>query len=183
MFRPYTRPGNSEAWHADGLIPFARSKYKGDTSIFCNRWTDENTETLKRLWADGMSASKIAEALGNVVTRNAVIGKADRLGLARRDGANCSRASRKPKSKLKSVDPSRSESRREDAPVPPTDLPAHPFQHLTIEELDRHHCRWPEDNGAAITFCGAPTCERGHGVYCDHHAARAYVKTARQRAA
>lgn len=46
-------------------------------------WTDEQVETLQRLWAQGRSASQIAGELGSV-TRNAVIGKAHRLGLASR---------------------------------------------------------------------------------------------------
>lgn len=46
-------------------------------------WTDERTDTLKTLWADGLSASQIAKQLGGA-TRNAVIGKAHRLGLTGR---------------------------------------------------------------------------------------------------
>ena len=46
-------------------------------------WTDDRVEQLKKLWADGLSASQIASKLGEV-TRNAVIGKVHRLGLAGR---------------------------------------------------------------------------------------------------
>ncbi len=46
-------------------------------------WTDERIERLKTLWAQGMTASHIAEDLGGV-SRNAVIGKAHRLGLQSR---------------------------------------------------------------------------------------------------
>ena len=46
-------------------------------------WTDERVETLKKLWADGLSASQIAAELGGI-TRNAVIGKVHRLGLSGR---------------------------------------------------------------------------------------------------
>ncbi len=49
-------------------------------------WTDERVETLKRMWAEGLSASQIAKDLGGV-TRNAVIGKVHRLGLSNRDAA------------------------------------------------------------------------------------------------
>jgi len=49
-------------------------------------WTDERVETLKKMWAEGQSASQIAKELGGV-TRNAVIGKVHRLGLANRAGA------------------------------------------------------------------------------------------------
>ena len=46
-------------------------------------WTDERVETLKKMWGEGQSASKIAKELGGV-TRNAVIGKVHRLGLSNR---------------------------------------------------------------------------------------------------
>jgi GcrA cell cycle regulator len=46
-------------------------------------WNDERVDALKKLWADGLSASQIAGRLGGV-TRNAVIGKVHRLGLAGR---------------------------------------------------------------------------------------------------
>ena len=46
-------------------------------------WTDERIDQLKRLWEQGMTASQIAEELGGV-SRNAVIGKAHRLGLQSR---------------------------------------------------------------------------------------------------
>ena len=43
-------------------------------------WTEERIERLKKMWHDGATASQIAEELGGV-SRNAVIGKAHRLGL------------------------------------------------------------------------------------------------------
>lgn len=43
-------------------------------------WTDERIERLKKMWSDGSTASQIADELGGV-SRNAVIGKAHRLGL------------------------------------------------------------------------------------------------------
>ena len=46
-------------------------------------WTDERIATLKKMWEGGATASQIAEELG-VVSRNAVIGKAHRLGLKAR---------------------------------------------------------------------------------------------------
>jgi GcrA cell cycle regulator len=44
-------------------------------------WTEEAVATLKRLWAEGGSARAIGETLGGI-SRNAVIGKAHRLGLS-----------------------------------------------------------------------------------------------------
>jgi len=49
-------------------------------------WSDERVEKLKKMWAEGQSASQIAKELGGV-TRNAVIGKVHRLGLSNRNGS------------------------------------------------------------------------------------------------
>ena len=57
-------------------------------------WTDDRVEILKKLWAEGLSASQIARELGDV-TRNAVIGKVHRLGLAGRASPT------KPKTRLR----------------------------------------------------------------------------------
>ncbi|MXO85866.1 GcrA cell cycle regulator [Altererythrobacter aurantiacus] len=46
-------------------------------------WTEERIATLKKLWEGGATASQIADELGDV-SRNAVIGKAHRLGLKSR---------------------------------------------------------------------------------------------------
>ena len=56
-------------------------------------WTDERVELLKKLWADGLSASQIAAELGGI-TRNAVIGKVHRLGLSGRAKSHLSAAPR-----------------------------------------------------------------------------------------
>ena len=46
-------------------------------------WTDERIDRLKKMWSEGATASQIADELGGV-SRNAVIGKAHRLGLEQR---------------------------------------------------------------------------------------------------
>jgi GcrA cell cycle regulator len=46
-------------------------------------WTDERISTLTKMWEGGATASQIADELGGV-SRNAVIGKAHRLGLKAR---------------------------------------------------------------------------------------------------
>ena len=61
-------------------------------------WTDERIGTLKKMWEGGSTASQIAEELGGV-SRNAVIGKAHRLGLKSRPSpvkANDKKADPKP---------------------------------------------------------------------------------------
>ncbi|MFW2349726.1 GcrA family cell cycle regulator [Qipengyuania sp.] len=62
-------------------------------------WTDERIATLKKMWEGGSTASQIADELGGV-SRNAVIGKAHRLGLKSRPSpvkANEKKPASKPK--------------------------------------------------------------------------------------
>ena len=60
-------------------------------------WTDERVELLRKLWAEGLSASQIAAQLGSV-TRNAVIGKVHRLKLSGRGRSTASPAKQKKQS-------------------------------------------------------------------------------------
>lgn len=46
-------------------------------------WSQERVNALKVMWAEGVSARNIAKAI-NISSRNAVIGKAHRLGLEKR---------------------------------------------------------------------------------------------------
>jgi hypothetical protein len=51
------------------------------------RWDKPRMEVLTRLWLAGETARMISEKLGGGVTRNAVIGKAHRLGLTGKHGS------------------------------------------------------------------------------------------------
>ncbi|HMS20112.1 MAG TPA: GcrA family cell cycle regulator [Sphingorhabdus sp.] len=69
-------------------------------------WTDERIDRLKTMWEKGLTASQIADELGGV-SRNAVIGKAHRLGLKSRPSpvkANDGEAKPAPKPKAKPVE-------------------------------------------------------------------------------
>lgn len=63
-------------------------------------WTEQRIDMLRKLWGQGQTASQIATLLGGV-TRNAVIGKAHRLGLTgrpspiKRDGSEAGAAPRR----------------------------------------------------------------------------------------
>ncbi|WP_245299012.1 sigma-70 family RNA polymerase sigma factor [Pseudotabrizicola sediminis] len=56
-------------------------------SIDVSAWSDERVNLLKRMWAEGLSASQISMELGGV-TRNAVLSKVHRLGLSNTRGPN-----------------------------------------------------------------------------------------------
>lgn len=52
-----------------------------------SEWTQDRIDLASRLWLSGVSAKRIAEELGGL-TRNAVMGKIDRLGLLRAPRGN-----------------------------------------------------------------------------------------------
>jgi GcrA cell cycle regulator len=145
-------------------------------------WTSERVDILKQLWANGQSASAIAAKLGEV-TRNAVIGKVHRLGLAGRVTKG-----RRPRSQRRSLaarrphtirarthaNPLQGKSRTRRPAILPALAPA-PERLVTVENLTRSTCRWPEGDPreADFHFCGRPKMKT-QGAYCGHHAAIAY---------
>jgi len=157
-------------------------------------WTDEIVEQLKQHWIDGKSASQIAGLLGNGVTRNAVIGKVHRLGLAGRaktPSATVSRprrvappsAHRMAGPRLSSHAPRVVHGATALALAPETlhELEQPEFEsvvvpmsvRVTIVELKESMCRWPLGDPATSEFryCGSPTTS---GPYCGYHGGLAY---------
>ena len=82
-------------------------------------WTDERIATLKKMWEGGSTASQIADELGGV-SRNAVIGKAHRLGLKSRPSPVKANEKKKPAVKAKPAAPKPVAKR----PVKPAAKPA-----------------------------------------------------------
>lgn len=87
-------------------------------------WTDERIDQLKAMWEKGMTASQIAEELGGV-SRNAVIGKAHRLGLQSRPSPvkanDAVRAKKAPVVKKPEARPAaQAQDEAPEAPVAPT---------------------------------------------------------------
>ena len=116
-----------------------------------NVWTDERLEKLKELWSQGLSISQIGEALG--VSRNAIAGKAHRMGLPKRPS---------PISRPKAVMPEINEN-----------LPLR----LELRQLEwsRSKCCWPtgdpKKNG--FVFCGDAIVPGK--PYCLTHCQEAYT--------
>src|SRR5258706_6585082 len=125
-------------------------------------WTDERVEMLKKLWADGLSASQIAAELGGI-TRNAVIGKVHRLGLSGRAKSPSSSAPRQRKARAHPhmMRVSRPAMRGNTALAHAYEVDLEPEPELidnvipigqrrTILELTEATCRWPiVDPGSA----------------------------------
>src|SRR4029077_17035532 len=134
-------------------------------------WTDERVELLKKLWADGLSASQIANELGSV-TRNAVIGKVHRLGLSGRAKSLSSSAPRPRKPRTHAMLRIRPTMRGNTAlaPVYDLDFAAEPDlvenhvpmgQRCSLLELSDSKCRWPigDPGNAEFAFCGGKPVE------------------------
>ncbi len=85
-------------------------------------WTDERIEKLTKMWESGSTASQIAEELGGV-SRNAVIGKAHRLGLKARPSPVKEKAPAKAKPKPAPKKPETVEAKAEPARVTPAPAP------------------------------------------------------------
>jgi GcrA cell cycle regulator len=148
-------------------------------------WTDERVELLKKLWAEGLSASQIAGRLGSV-TRNAVIGKVHRLGLSGR--ATTSRMkSHRPRPRLAAKrlakgrfaplgNPAfRALYAEAEAYQPPVEELVIPMaERKSIASLDECSCRWPigDPQMSDFYFCGK---KKVPGLpYCEFHARRAF---------
>lgn len=132
-------------------------------------WTDERVEQLKALWNDGLSASQIARVLGGV-TRNAVIGKVHRLGLAGRAAPTRSERPR-------TTGPRRSMVHAV-APQPviveedPIVLEDGSF--ATVLTITDRMCRWPIGDPAETEFHFCGRKPKFGSPYCEAHARKAY---------
>ncbi|MDX2157785.1 MAG: GcrA family cell cycle regulator [Hyphomicrobiaceae bacterium] len=154
-------------------------------------WNDERVELLKKLWAEGLSASQIAGRIGSV-TRNAVIGKVHRLGLSGR-ATTTRMKSHRPRTRANPVKrPAGPPAKPRFANVGNTALRAlyqaetEPYvapaeeiviplaERRSIQTLEESHCRWPigDPQEEEFHFCGK---SKVTGLpYCDFHARRAF---------
>jgi GcrA cell cycle regulator len=152
------------------------------------RWTPERVEQLRSFVVTGLTCSQIAAEIG--VTRNAVIGKIHRLGLAPGRPAGASARSCPPRADRPRPTGQRARLRLLFADgAPAADIAAVPdgidsVKPCSLIELAHGTCRWPiaeaAGNGADFVFCGnqAPA-----GLsYCAGHARLAYRAPGRRRA-
>jgi len=157
-------------------------------------WNDERVELLKKLWSEGLSASQIAGRLGNI-TRNAVIGKVHRLGLAGRATTSRMKSHRprpraaapntqlaakrnaRPRFNVPAGSPFRPQFLADgEAPYqPPIEEIVIPVgERKTVLDLLENHCRWPigDPQLADFHFCGHTKVPGS--PYCEFHGRRAF---------
>lgn len=136
-------------------------------------WSDSwRVSLLKELRAEGYSASMIAQKLG--VTRNAVIGRLTREGMADRMRPVHSLPKTR-RSKTSCVSPTIIQNMRNGKPEPKV-IPFVPVsvalkqpksKRLTILELTDRTCKYTPDDGPNHRFCGHET-ELGSS-WCPYH--------------
>ena len=119
-------------------------------------WTDEQIEELKALWGEGLTTGDIGKRLG--VSKNAVVGKAHRLGLQGRP----SPIKRGQEQAIEVPDPKPPRKRQSKKPQ-------------TTVDLSAHTCRWPigDPRDSDFHFCGEPSVSGK--PYCAQHVSVAYV--------
>lgn len=155
-------------------------------------WDDERTALLIKLWSvDKLSASQCAGAIGDGLTRNAIIGKVHRLGLEKRRTVKASSAKGGNGSAGKYrgvVAAARKARAAKAAPPKPERIKLPPPEvftpagedlavgawnalpgttPVTLELLARDGCRWPIGDDSPFLFCG---CKAAAGSsYCATH--------------
>ena len=114
-------------------------------------WTDDQVALLRQYWGSGKSANDIAMMLGGM-SRNAVIGKAHRLGL----------------------------SVPQEVPRAPRHAPPPRVVGASILGLTERMCKWPhgDPRDKDFHFCGK-AAQPGM-PYCGEHAAKAYQAPAKR---
>ena len=139
-------------------------------------WDNDNVSRLKELWDQGLPTAQIGKLLG--FTKNAVVGKAHRIGLERRPSPI----------RRTAVKPDRKKAR---SPV----MPKLNFENKLIEEKvskiksttfhppvnnifsknAKRGCEWPEGHPdeASFHFCGKERFD--DKPYCLEHCAIAYI--------
>jgi GcrA cell cycle regulator len=172
-------------------------------------WTDERVELLRKLWADGLSASQIAAQMGGV-SRNAVIGKVHRLKLSGRGkqtssqprvkkpaasggGTRVSSSPRQPSSGPRvsshthSIGATALKADYEVRAISATVLEFVPAlvapepKRIKLVELSERTCKWPIGDPLAqdFAFCGHESGDAG--PYCQFHAKLAYQPASDRR--
>jgi GcrA cell cycle regulator len=167
-------------------------------------WPPERVETLKRLWAEGLSAGEIASQIGDGITRSAVLGKLHRLNQSGQKKLARPRPPRVRRAKPPRTNGDAQRDRRfagvrrrartADKIKPPTipaartDIPLPVSLGIPLLALRDEQCRYPDGGplDPAVTFCGHPVFEVRSGdwliarrPYCEAHCALAYVPAGR----
>ena len=139
-------------------------------------WDDNNVSKLRELWDQGLPTAQIGKLLG--FTKNAVVGKAHRIGLERRPSPIRRTAVKPDRKKARSpIMPKLNFEVKKDEVI---ETPVHQqtFQPLVknlFTKSVKRGCEWPEGHPdeSDFKFCGKERFE--DKPYCIDHCAVAYV--------
>ena len=139
-------------------------------------WDDNNVSKLRELWDQGLPTAQIGKLLG--FTKNAVVGKAHRIGLERRPSPIRRTAVKTDRKKSTSpITPKLNFeiAKKEETAIPISQQNFQPVvKNLFTKNLKRG-CEWPEGHPdeSDFKFCGKERFE--DKPYCIDHCAVAYV--------
>ena len=145
------------------------------------RWQPAQDELLRQSWGK-ISATAIARQIGDTVTKGAVIGRADRLGLPRLNPnimqrtynppkVKSRRSGRRPRTELVNMGFSRVYPPRPKRAAMIEDISTDDMCLISIVELSDVTCRWPIGDPSDwdnFKYCGLPK-QTHDGPYCSHH--------------
>ena len=138
-------------------------------------WDENNVTKLRELWDQGLPTAQIGKLLG--FTKNAVVGKAHRIGLERRPSPIRRTAVKPDRKKARSpVMPKLNfESKEENIPLKQESLSFQPVVKNLFVKSDKRGCEWPQGHPDEMDFhfCGKERFE--DKPYCLDHCAIAYV--------
>ena len=123
-------------------------------------WDEKNLERLKKLWDEGLPITKIGLELG--VSRNAIAGKAHRLGLPKRNSPISKSGEPRKNKSISDFETSK-------------ELPLKIL--LREVEWSRNRCCWPigDPKLPGFSFCGISIIPGR--PYCEEHSNLAYTAT------
>jgi len=136
-------------------------------------WNEEKVNKLKELWGKGNTASQIAVIIGGI-SRNAVIGKANRLNLSSKIKSRCASSTRDFQNNLQENNSKQKRGRKSKFQSLIIEKDFEPENPKKLEELDESSCKWPvghpEENN--FYFCGRSSLK--DFSYCKLHLLYAY---------
>ena len=138
-------------------------------------WDDNNVAKLRDLWDQGLPTAQIGKLLG--FTKNAVVGKAHRIGLERRPSPIRRTAVKPDRKKARSpVMPKLNFEKASEPEITNTEPTTfQPVVKNLFNTSPKRGCEWPEGHPdeAGFHFCGKDRFE--DKPYCLDHCAVAYV--------
>ncbi|PPR50142.1 MAG: hypothetical protein CFH15_00653 [Alphaproteobacteria bacterium MarineAlpha5_Bin5] len=146
-------------------------------------WNEENVERLRELWDQGLPTAQIGKLLG--FTKNAVVGKAHRIGLERRPSPIRRTAVKPDRKKARSPTMPKLNFETIKENVDDTSKLNHTFRPIVkniFGNVAKRGCEWPEGHPDEVDFrfCGKDRFE--DKPYCLDHCAVAYVLPEKEEA-